>query len=512
MSEDQGLEITYAPSGRNGSATLTAKLGDQLLEVARVDLTKPKAREGFVDAICMDRPGIDRGAVVEELRRIAAEVVESGNSKRESQPKVGTPSSADSLAKMPETIRAEALAMLDDTNLMKRVIDDIATIGVAGERELTATTYLVGTSRLLDRPLSAITQGPSCSGKSYVIERVATLFPPETVLTPTQITPKALFYMPSGSLRHRFVAAGERSRLENDDTAEATRALREMQSSGKLSMLLTAKVDGQMQTKVIEQDGPIAYIESTTLSKIFDEDANRCILLNTDERPHQTRRIVEKLAAGYSGIMTAGDVERVVQRHHALQRMLEQRPIVIPYAGRLAELFDSDRVEVRRAFPQLMSMIQTVALLHQRQRQVDSDSRILANEDDYQLASHLLAKPLGRLLGGQLSDPVRRFYERMTSWADGLNQFTTTEADKKDNASRRAVTGWLSELCDAGVVEQLEQHKGNKPAVWRLTGVTPDDTSPDCGGLPLVKDVFGNSHFRHSDNEETVNTRQVTSA
>jgi hypothetical protein len=35
-------------------------------------------------------------------------------------------------------------------------------------------------------------------------------------------------------LQHRFIVAGERSRLQNDETAEATRALRELLSAGRL--------------------------------------------------------------------------------------------------------------------------------------------------------------------------------------------------------------------------------------------------------------------------------------
>ena len=62
-----------------------------------------------------------------------------------------------------------------------------------------------------------------------------------------QMTPQALFHMEPGSLKNRFVAAGERSRKENDDTAEATRALREMISSGRLFKLMPTKEGGENQ-------------------------------------------------------------------------------------------------------------------------------------------------------------------------------------------------------------------------------------------------------------------------
>src|SRR5205085_10360831 len=115
---------------------------------------------------------------------------------------------------------------------------------------------------------------------------------------------QALFHMTAGTICRRFIVGGERSRLENDHSAEATRALREMITSGRLSKLMPVKMGGQIVTKLIEQDGPIAFIESTTLPKVFDEDANRCLTLYTDERPEQTRLIVQTLAERYQGQTT----------------------------------------------------------------------------------------------------------------------------------------------------------------------------------------------------------------
>jgi len=43
MEDSDKLTIDCVPSGRNGSATLTAKLAGELLAVESVNLTKPKA-------------------------------------------------------------------------------------------------------------------------------------------------------------------------------------------------------------------------------------------------------------------------------------------------------------------------------------------------------------------------------------------------------------------------------------------------------------------------------------
>ena len=74
---------------------------------------------------------------------------------------------------------------------------------------------------------------------------------PKSVVWATSMTPQSFYHAKPGSLSHRWVVAEERSRIENDDKAEATRALREMRA-GRLSKVM--KVGGEIFTCMIEQD------------------------------------------------------------------------------------------------------------------------------------------------------------------------------------------------------------------------------------------------------------------
>lgn len=479
------LRIEYKPVGNNGSATLTAAIGDDVIGHAKVDLGKPKARTEFVEGLTKGRPGIDGAAVEQELLRIGAEL-SAQSAKADEQ--VVQPDSQELLQKMPEHVRNDARAMLESPDLFGRCYQDISALGVAGEGELVAAIYLVGVSRLLPKPLSVIVQAPSSTGKSYTVEKTTSPFPPETVIHATSLTANALYYMDAGSLRNKLVVAGERSRRQDDDTAEVTRALREMQSAGRLTKAVPQKIDGKIKTDLIEQEGPIAYIETTTLSEIFDEDLNRCLLLHADEREQQTRNVVTRLAKGYSGAIRP-NTEAIIQRHHALQRMLQQRPVSVPFAEQLADRFPTERVEARRAFPHLMGMIQACALLHQFQRQLDGDGQIVASVADYEMARHLCRGPLARLLGDKINDSTLHYHERLAKWAVGADSFTTTEAYKKDRTSDRAVRDWLKELTKAGAVEQLTEGKGNRPATWKL--VEPDNEKLKAGdcGLPEAGEI-----------------------
>src|SRR5262249_10305489 len=149
--------------------------------------------------------------------------------------------------------------------------------------------------------------------------------------------------------------------------AEATRALREMIGSGVLRKVLPQKYGDRIETVIIEAEGPIAFIESTTLACVFDEDANRALLLASDDSDNQTRAVVDAIAQSYVSRDDA-EAERARQVHHAAQRMLRRVDVQVPFAPTLATAMPVDRPEARRAIHQVLVAVQAVALLHQFQR------------------------------------------------------------------------------------------------------------------------------------------------
>ena len=475
-SETPVIELVAERSGKRWKVAVKVNGAVGFLDTINPATANQRAK--FVKNVREKFPAVPADAIDAELLKIGT-VPEAPK-----HPVAAGCAPADPLADTPADVIADAERILLDPELICRVCDDVAALGVAGERDLALTVFLIGVSRLLAKPLAGIVRGSSSSGKSYLIERVASLFPPEALLFATQMTPQALFHMPPDSLRHKWVVAGERSRLEDDDRAEATRALREMLSSGRLSKLMPVKVEGgRIETATIEQEGPIAFTETTTLTTIFEEDANRCLLLGTDEREEQTRRIITELAGRHSA-PCPDTLDRVRSVNHALQRMLPSVEVRVPFADRIGERFDCSRVEVRRAFPQLLALIQASALLHFRQRETASDAVLLATVTDYQIARRLISRPFALSLGGGVSDSALRFFEKLKGW--GREEFTAPEAKKMALAGKSAY-GWLTELHDAGALELLEQSKGRTPAKWKLTGSEP---LPGAGIIPEVDDIF----------------------
>ncbi len=249
--------IDYKPIGTNGRVLLTATFADGTTHTDKVDLTSAPARGRLIESLCKERPELDRAKVGVELNTIAAALAARPDPADDDAEDAPAPTREEllrardeeteaALDAMPESARDEADRMLIAPNLIDLVLADIAAMGVVGEELLAASAYLIGTSRLDDRPLAGIVQGQTSTGKSFVPMTIGRLFPDEAVLNATDITSNALYYMTPGALMHRWIIAGERPRNEDDERADATRALREMIASGELSKMVTVKApDGK---------------------------------------------------------------------------------------------------------------------------------------------------------------------------------------------------------------------------------------------------------------------------
>ena len=364
--------------------------------------------------------------------------------------------------------------MAGSKNLIEEVVADFEQLGIVGERNLALAVYLVGTSRMLDKPLSAIVQGGTSPGKSFIVDKVTRLFPEKEILRATRMSREALFYY-DGGLANKFVVAGERSRKQDDDVADATGALRQLQSEGRISKLVTEQNEGKFVSQLHEQTGPISYVETTTLKsgRIFSEDLNRALLLKTDASEKHTRAILKRTAAKYDGQESADKTAAIVAKHHAMQSRLKQCAVVIPFAKVLVAKLPAKKVEARRVGPQVLSMIEAVTLLHQHQREKDKRGRLIATLKDYEIARSVLVKPLGESLGVPVGPA--RFFEKLVHKFSG-KEFTTKEAQDADRkASKSAVEKWMNTLVENRCVERLQPAKGPKPAIWKLTGSTPQD-------------------------------------
>jgi hypothetical protein len=115
-------------------------------------------------------------------------------------------------------------------------------------------------------------------------------------------------------------------------------------------------------------------------------------------------------------------------------------------------------------------MIQTSALLHQRQRIEDADGRIVATAADYCLARSLLQDAVAKRLGMGVSAAAEKFLKRLEKRFAFRMEFTTDQAARGESVTDRSVREWLHELERAGRVEVLRAGRGGKNSIWLLRG------------------------------------------
>ncbi|MEK7862845.1 MAG: DNA primase, partial [Chloroflexota bacterium] len=267
--------------------------------------------------------------------------------------------------------REEALAFLRSPDLLGRIVADMEELGYVGEEHNKLIGYLVGVSRKDRYPLSAVVLSQSGAGKSALAEAIEKLTPPEDVLLFSRLTPQALYYMERTALVHKLVIIEERH-----GAAAADYPIRVLQSRQSLTQAVPVKdpATGNIRTKLLTVDGPIAYIETTTDATIHPENATRVFELFLDESRAQTVRVhaLQKRAKRESQEARAKRIDGIRRRHHNAQRLLEPIEARVPFSDHLR--FPADSLRTRRDHPRFLNLIAGVAYLHQKQRQVQVDA------------------------------------------------------------------------------------------------------------------------------------------
>lgn len=351
-----------------------------------------------------------------------------GLEQRERQAQESRTSGSHDVVMSPEE-QTEARSYLEAPNLVRRLQADMEALGYVGEDEAKLLVYLIGTSRKLRKPLSAIVSSGSGAGKSFLAGLVEQLMPPEDVIFLSRLSPQALFYMPPDFAVRKVLLLEERAGSEAADYA-----IRSLQSKEKLTQLITMKdpTTGQMSTKMFEVFGPMSYIETTTESYLNPENTSRCFEIPLDESAEQTRRIHEhqrraRALGGLKGTLTQRSVRST---HHNVQRLLRPVPVVIPYAEAIE--FPHRYLRTRRDHERFLSLIEASAFLHQFQRVLQTASLegqeveyIEATVEDYALAYRLALK----VLWVSLDELSRWGRELLNSCRGQVEEFLSSQSD-----------------------------------------------------------------------------------
>jgi hypothetical protein len=360
----------------------------------------------------------------------------------------------------PEEIKA-AKKYATAPKLMQRTGDDLQAMGIIGEYINALALTIVMTSRKCKDPISAITLAKSGMGKTYLQEKVATIIPQEDIIESTQITESSFYRFG----RHEL--SGKLFLIEDLDGAESSMyPIREMQTKKRISKTVTIKdKQGTMKTVTLVVEGPVSVCGCTTKEAVYEDNANRSLLLHLDSSKEQDKAIMDYHRKAKAGKIDKYKEEQIREQLENVQRILLPVTIINPHA----ELIDlpSTVPNQRRTLTILLSFIESVTFYHQYQRNKLYDKEtgeeyMETTLEDIEWAFELL-KPVLFRKSDELSGACRKFYDWIGSSDRGFSRegFYAKEIREINNIHPRTLRRYLEELRLFGRLEIVggEKHK-----------------------------------------------------
>jgi DNA primase len=459
------------------------------LHVDTFDLYAAKLRQTFIKVAALELETEestikkDLGLILLKLEQLQDELIK-GESKFEEKQKTLTSEEHNN-----------AIELLKDPHLLDRILSDFSRCGVVGEETNKLVGYLAASSRKLDRPLAVIIQSTSAAGKSSLMDAVLALMPEDERVQYSAMTGQSLFYMGETNLKHKILAIAEEEGASN-----ASYALKLLQSEGEITIASTGKDNdsGELVTKEYRVEGPVMLFLTTTAIDIDEELLNRCLVLTVNESREQTRAIHEaqRKRRTLNGLQAKLEKDALIKLHRNAQKLLKPFAVINPYADQLT--FLDDKTRARRDHEKYLTLIDSIALLHQYQRDIKivhhagKDLKYIEVQlSDIETANRLAHEVLGRTLD-ELPAQTRKLLKLIQNMVRGECEKQSIE-QKDFRFSRRDVrefTRWsdgqlkihCSRLTD---LEYLLIHKGGRGShiVYELLFDGDGSDTPQLMGL-----------------------------
>ena len=431
---------------------------DGLFHVDQVDLCRDNDRRRFTDRAASECK-LDPETVSRDLGKLLLAVEANQEERLAAQLEPNEPVAPP----MSDDEREAALTLLTDPALFDKIGEAFDSAGIVGEDGNKLVAYLGCTSRLLAKPLAIIIQSTSAAGKTTLMEAALAFFPPEEQIKYSAMTGQSLYYLGETNLKHKILAI-----VEEEGAEKASYALKLLQSEGELTIASTGKDanTGRMETQTYHVEGPVAILLTTTSIDIDEELMNRCLILTVDESKEQTERIhaLQRKARTLEGLRMKKQKKAALTLLQNMQRLLEPVDVVNDFAERLR--FTSDNTRTRRDHEKYLTLIDTIALLHQHQRPREVDAAdgeaapfIRVTLEDIAIANAIAPEVLGRSLD-ELPPQTRRVLEVIKKHVAAECEAKEIDQDKCHFTRRtvREELGWSESQVRAHIqrLEDLE--------------------------------------------------------
>jgi DNA primase len=313
--------------------------------------------------------------------------------------------------KMTEQDINEAIHFLKETTLLTRTNEAIGKSGVVGEYNNRLLMYLVFTSRLREHPLHIISLGGSGTGKTYLQEKISELIPDDEKLEITAISENALYYFDRKELKNKLVLIED---LDGASDDKVLLAIRELQSKKRISKTIPIKDNkGNLKTITLQVEGPISLAGTTTRERLYEDNANRSLLIYLDNSKEHREQILAYQRALSAGNINSAEEENTRQKLQDVQAVLQPIKVINPFAEML--ILPDSVFKPLRTNSHYLHFIETITFYHQWQRphrinEITGEKYIETTIEDIAAANTLL-KDVLLAKSDELTNACRSFLE-----------------------------------------------------------------------------------------------------
>jgi len=259
------------------------------------------------------------------------------------------------------------------------------------------------------------------SGKDYVTGKTLEILPEDVYVKKTRISPTVFTYWHNSQYEPDWTWDGKVFYTEDiAETVLNSEVFKVMCSSGS-----EATVVIRQRAIDINIVGKPVMITTTATSIPSPELTRRFEILNLNESIDQTKEIMKR----HCKFAIDGVTPEYNKEIRESLKLLKRVKVKIPYAESLHTLFPAKNIMMRTKFPRFLDFVKASAAFHQFQRETDKVGYILAEKQDYEIATEVMKA----LSSNKYMISLTRNQRRIIEFLEEMNKINPTY---KQSASR----------------------------------------------------------------------------
>ncbi len=251
-------------------------------------------------------------------------------------------------------------------NTIDNFKSSLAEHGYVGDTGPAVLVYLTILSALQENPVSLLIKGTSGCGKSFALMSAKRYLPEDAYVEFNAMSEKSLAYLGEKvDLKHKSLIIQEASGMAQ---GQGRLFLRQLLTEGQIKYATVQTTrDGLEGIELPMLEGPCGLVMTTTANSLHQEDENRMISIQMSEDPSLIR--AKLLAKARDQISLPSDEE--LEPFHAKYYEIKESGLAVtaPFAEQIIENLPLTHHRIVRDFEKILSLINTVALLHANERE-----------------------------------------------------------------------------------------------------------------------------------------------